>query len=41
MNKGTIGRGYFEAMAEAINVPGKPDMAKVKEIMLRHGLVPA
>jgi len=24
-----------------VNVPGKPDLAKIKEIMLRHGLVPA
>lgn len=38
---GTIGRRYFEEIAEAVNVPGKPDAAKVKEIMLRHGLVPA
>jgi len=41
MNKGTIGRAYFEAMARAINVAGKPDMVKVKDIMLQHGLVPA
>ena len=38
---GTIGRGYFEEMAEVINSPGKPDLAQVREIMLRHGLVPA
>lgn len=38
---GTIGRRYFEEMAEVINVPGKPDLAKANEIMLRHGLVPA
>jgi len=28
-------------MAVEINGPGKPDPAKIKEIMLRHGLVPA
>ncbi|MBW6400915.1 cupin domain-containing protein [Roseomonas sp. HJA6] len=38
---GTIGRRYFEEMAEAISQPGPPDMARLKEIMLRHGLVPA
>lgn len=40
MTPGTIGRGYFEEMAEVINVSGKPDLAKAREIMLRHGLVP-
>lgn len=38
---GTIGRRYFEEMAEAVSQPGPPDMARLKEIMLRHGLVPA
>jgi quercetin dioxygenase-like cupin family protein len=41
MTPGTIGRDYFVEMAETINVPGKPDLAKAREIMLRHGLVPA
>ena len=41
MTPGTIGRSYFAEMAEAINVPGKPDLARAREIMLRHGLVPA
>jgi quercetin dioxygenase-like cupin family protein len=38
---GSIRRRYFEEMAEAINGGGKPDLALVKDIMLRHGLVPA
>lgn len=38
---GTITRRYFEELAEVINVPGKPDLAKAHEIMERHGLVPA
>ena len=38
---GSIGRRYFEDVAQEVNVPGKPDLEKVKEIMLRHGLVPA
>jgi quercetin dioxygenase-like cupin family protein len=38
---GSITRGYFEELADVINVPGKPDLAKAREIMLRHGLVPA
>ena len=41
LNPGTIGRRYFEEIAEVVNVPGKPDMAKVREIMARHGLVAA
>ena len=41
MTPGTIGRRYFEEVAQEVNGPGKPDLAKVKDIMLRHGLVPA
>lgn len=41
MTPGSIGRRYFEEIAREINAPGRPDLAKVKEIMLRHGLVPA
>jgi quercetin dioxygenase-like cupin family protein len=40
LTPGSIGRRYFEAVAEVINVPGKPDLARVKEIMLEHGLIP-
>jgi quercetin dioxygenase-like cupin family protein len=40
MTPGSIHRGYFEEVAEQVN-GGKPDMAKMKEIMLRYGLVPA
>ncbi len=41
MTPGSIGRRYFEELAAEVNVPGKPDLAKVKGIMLQHGLVPA
>lgn len=41
LNPGSIGRAYFEEIAEAVSGPGKPDPARLKEIMLRHGLVPA
>jgi quercetin dioxygenase-like cupin family protein len=41
LTPGSIGRRYFEEIAREINVPDKPDLAKIKEIMLRHGLVPA
>lgn len=37
---GTIGRHYFEEMAEAVSQPGPPDMARLHAIMRRHGLVP-
>jgi hypothetical protein len=41
LNPGSIGRAYFEEIAEAASGPGKPDPARLKEIMLRYGLVPA
>ena len=41
LTPGSIGRRYFDEIAEVINVPGRPDMAKANEVMLRHGLVPA
>ena len=41
LNPGSIGRRYFEEVAQEVNIPGKPDLAKLEEIMLRHGLVPA
>jgi quercetin dioxygenase-like cupin family protein len=41
LNPGSIGRAYFEEIAKAVSGPGKPDPARLKEIMLRHGLVPA
>lgn len=41
LTPGTIGRRYFEEIAAAISGPGKPDPARITEIMLRYGLVPA
>ena len=41
LNPGTIGLRYFEEIGEVVNGPGKPDMEKVREIMTRHGLIPA
>ena len=41
LNPGSIGRRYFEDVAAVVNVPGKPDIERVKAIMLQHGLVPA
>ena len=38
---GSIGRRYFQEIAAEVNVPGKPDLARVKGVMVRHGLVPA
>ena len=37
---GVLGPAYFREMAAAL-AGGAPDPAKLKEIMLRHGLVPA
>ena len=41
LTPGKIGRRYFEEIAAEVNVAGKPDLARVKDVMLRHGLVPA
>lgn len=41
LTPGSIGRRYFEEVAQEVNLPGKLDLAKIQEIMLRHGLVPA
>ena len=39
LTPGVLGPGYFRELA-ALVAGGAPDPAKVKEIMLRHGLVP-
>ena len=36
-----IGPEFFREMAVVVNAGGPPDVAKMKETMLRHGLVPA
>ena len=36
-----IGSDFFKEMAALVNAGGPPDMARMKETMLRHGLVPA
>jgi len=41
MTPDSIGRRYFEEGAREVDLPGKPDLEKVKDIMLRYGLVPA
>jgi quercetin dioxygenase-like cupin family protein len=41
LTPGSIGRAYFEELAALVNAGGPPDLARVKDIMLRHGLVPA
>jgi quercetin dioxygenase-like cupin family protein len=38
LNPGTINKSYFQAIAEAVNVPGRPDPAKIQAIMERYGL---
>ncbi|MGH7122609.1 MAG: cupin domain-containing protein [Acetobacteraceae bacterium] len=39
LTPGVLGPGYFRAIA-ALAGAGPPDPARIKEIMLRHGLVP-
>ncbi len=41
LTPGSIGTSYFEELADLVNAGGPPDLARVKDIMLRHGLVPA
>jgi quercetin dioxygenase-like cupin family protein len=41
LNPGSIGRRYFEETAQEVSGPGRPDPARLQDIMLRHGLVPA
>lgn len=36
-----IGPDFFKEMAAIVNAGGPPDMVKMKETMLRHGLAPA
>jgi quercetin dioxygenase-like cupin family protein len=36
-----IGPDFFQEMAAIVNAGGPPDMARMKETMLRYGLVPA
>ena len=36
-----LGPDFFREMAAIVNAGGPPDVAKLKETMLRHGLVPA
>src|SRR5437773_5670235 len=38
---GLIGPEYFREMAAIVNAGGPPDLAKIKVVMTRHGLVPA
>jgi quercetin dioxygenase-like cupin family protein len=40
LTPGSIGKTYFEEIAAVVNAGGPPDMARVKEVMQRHGLVP-
>ncbi|MFC5066948.1 cupin domain-containing protein [Flaviflagellibacter deserti] len=40
LTPGVLGPGYFREMAALLS-DGAPDTAKLKETMLRHGLVPA
>jgi quercetin dioxygenase-like cupin family protein len=37
---GLMGPDYFKDIAEIINAGGPPDMARIKTVMLNHGLVP-
>jgi quercetin dioxygenase-like cupin family protein len=38
---GLLGPNYFKEMAAILNAGGPPDVAKLKEVMLRHGMIPS
>ena len=35
-----VGPEYFEELAAIVNAGGPPDVGKLKQVMLKHGLVP-
>ena len=41
LSPGVLGPGYFREIAAVLAAGGPPDPAAVKEVMSRHGLVPA
>lgn len=41
INPGIFGPAYFKDIAAIVNIPGPPDIAKIKEVFAKHGLVPA
>jgi quercetin dioxygenase-like cupin family protein len=40
LGPGSIGKPFFSEVADVVRGGGPPDFAKVREIMLQHGLVP-
>jgi quercetin dioxygenase-like cupin family protein len=36
-----LGPIYFKEVAEIVNAGGPPDVAKLKQVMAKHGLIPA
>jgi len=40
INPGIFGPSYFKDIAAVVNVGGPPDIAKLKDVLLKHGLVP-
>ena len=40
LSPGVLGPAYFREMATGLIADGAPDLAKMKETMLRYGLVP-
>jgi len=41
LTPGILGPGYFRDCAALVNAGGQPDLERLKEVMLRYGLVPA
>ncbi|TAM91233.1 cupin domain-containing protein [bacterium] len=41
LTPGDIGAEFFREVGSIVNAGGKPDLAKIRETMLRYGLTPA
>ena len=41
LTPGTAGKRYFEDVAAVMNAGGPPDMAQVKAVMAKYGLIAA
>ncbi len=40
INPGLFGPSYFKEIAAILNVQGPPDLARLKDVLTKHGLVP-
>ena len=41
ISPGLLGSSYFRDVSDVLSADGPPDIAKIGEVMRRHGLTPA